>query len=109
MKLTVIIVNYNVRYFLEQCLRSLFLSGAGIDMEVYVVDNASSDRSVPFLRARFPKKQYPHLHFIVNAENMGFGYANNQALKKAAGEYVLYLNPDTLLTHPARCARLCRQ
>lgn len=98
MKLTVIIVNYNVRYFLEQCLRSLFLSGAGIDMEVYVVDNASSDRSVPFLRARFPKKQYPRLHFIVNAENMGFGYANNQALKKAAGEYVLYLNPDTLLT-----------
>lgn len=99
MKLSVIIVSYNVKYYLEQCLRSLFKSVSNeISMEVYVVDNASSDGSVEHLQHHFPQTDYPELHIIANSRNVGFGRANNQAVKKAKGEYILFLNPDTLLT-----------
>ncbi len=93
MKLSVVIVNYNVKFFLEQCLRSLFLSAEGLEMEVFVVDNQSSDGSIAYLRERFP-----HVRYIENQDNKGFSKANNQAIREATGEYVLLLNPDTLLT-----------
>ena len=98
MDLSIIIVSYNVRYFLEQCLHTIFTSEGDFSYEVYVVDNASKDESLKYLRTRFPKTSYPQLHFIENVRNVGFGRANNQALEYAKGEYILFLNPDTLLT-----------
>jgi N-acetylglucosaminyl-diphospho-decaprenol L-rhamnosyltransferase len=95
MLLTIIIVNYNVKYFLEQCLYSVeaaLRAGSLPGTEVFVVDNHSSDGSAEWLPARFPRVQ-----FIVNEENRGFGAANNQALLKAKGKYILFLNPDTIL------------
>jgi len=92
LKLSVIIVNYNVKYFLEQCLYSVEKAIAQFEAEVWVVDNASTDGSVEYLQAKFPC-----VHFIANKQNAGFAKANNQALKKANGAYVLFLNPDTLL------------
>lgn len=122
MLLSVIIVNYNVKYFLEQCLYSVEKAirrlgeegggtfppeagagpgggGRGIgregqipEAEVIVVDNHSPDSSVEYLRPKFPLVQ-----FIVNEENTGFSRANNQALEKAVGKYILFLNPDTVI------------
>lgn len=97
MKLSILIVSYNVRYYLEQCLRSVWKASAAHEVEVFIVDNASTDDSLGYLHRRFPKRDYPHLHLIQNARNVGFGCANNQALAKASGEYVLFLNPDTLI------------
>lgn len=99
MKLSVIIVSYNVKYYLEQCLLAVFAAiREEYPTEVFVVDNASADGSVEYLRARFPKEKFPNLRLIENKRNHGFGQANNQAVKLAKGEYVLYLNPDTLVT-----------
>ena len=99
MKLSIIIVSYNVKYYLEQCLRSIFKAASPeIPMEIFVVDNASHDNSPAYLGKAFPKAQYPNLHIIKNARNIGFGKANNQAVAKASGEYILFLNPDTILT-----------
>lgn len=92
MKLTIVIVNYNVKYFLEQCLLSLYRAIENVPAEVIVVDNASSDGSQEYIVERFP-----HLTYIYNNENVGFARANNQAIQNAKGEYVLLLNPDTLL------------
>ena len=92
MKLSIIIVNYNVKYFLQQCLNSVFLSINNIDAEVFVVDNNSTDNSIEYL-----KSQFPNVIFIENKENAGFSKANNQAIAKAQGEYVLLLNPDTVI------------
>lgn len=92
MKLSVIIVNYNVKYFLEQCLISVKNSGKGIDMEVFVVDNNSSDGSVEMVADKFPD-----VKLIANQENTGFSKANNQAIRLCSGEYVLLLNPDTVV------------
>ncbi len=97
MKLSVIIVSYNVKYYLEQCLHSVFRSTGKDETEVFVVDNASADNTAGHIARRFPKEQYPQLHFIANKTNEGFGRANNKALKKSKGKYVLFLNPDTLL------------
>lgn len=91
-KLSIIIVNYNVRYFLEQCLWSVQEAARGLDVEVIVVDNASSDDSLQMLRSRFPEVQ-----LIANKENTGFSKANNQGIALASGQYVLLLNPDTLI------------
>jgi N-acetylglucosaminyl-diphospho-decaprenol L-rhamnosyltransferase len=105
MLLSVIIVNYNVKYFLEQCLCSvreaLRQSGvdsreSGVNTEVLVVDNASSDGSMEYLQPRFPFVQ-----FIQNTVNVGFAKANNQALQQAKGKYILFLNPDTILPEDA--------
>lgn len=98
MLLSVIIVSYNVRYYLHQCLLSVFKAGAGIAMEVLVVDNDSQDGSVEYLRQHFPADQYPALHFIASKRNLGFGRANNMAVEQSTGKYVLFLNPDTILT-----------
>lgn len=92
MKLSVVIVNYNVKYYLEQCLRSLREATEGIPSEIFVVDNASCDESVEYLRPRFPE-----VTFLANRENLGFAKANNQAIRISQGEYVLLLNPDTLV------------
>src|SRR5882757_2674413 len=113
MILSVIIVNYNVKYFLEQCLYSVEkalqepgsrpggggfvpeaadLGAMGREAEIFVVDNHSSDGSIAYLRSKFPR-----VKFIVNEENLGFARANNQALREARGKYILFLNPDTIL------------
>jgi N-acetylglucosaminyl-diphospho-decaprenol L-rhamnosyltransferase len=97
MILSVVIVSYNVKFFLEQCLSSLKKAMAGISLpdgqtEVFIVDNASSDGSPDFLIPLFPR-----FHFIRNKENAGFAKANNQALLQCTGEFVLFLNPDTIL------------
>lgn len=96
MQLSVIIVNYNVKYFIEQALYSLERSLEGIDAEVIVVDNASKDSSVELIRSRFPK-----VKLLANKENTGFAVANNQAIEMAKGEYVLLLNPDTVVPEDA--------
>lgn len=100
MILSIIIVNYNVRYFLELCLRSAEKALEGIGSEIIVVDNNSPDDSVNYLQPRFPG-----VRFIANPENVGFGKANNQALAIARGENILFLNPDTIL--PEDFARTC--
>ena len=92
MKLSVVIVNYNVKYFLELCLYSLYRAINGVPTEIFVVDNASEDGSVEYLKVRFPE-----VIFISNKENYGFSRANNQAIELAKGEYILVLNPDTVL------------
>lgn len=92
MKLSVIIVNYNVKFFLEQCLKSVFRSGKDMDMEVIVVDNNSVDGSLEMLKTKFPQ-----VKLIANKENVGFSKANNQGIKISSGEYVLLLNPDTVV------------
>jgi len=92
MKLSVIIVNYQVRYFLELCLHSVEKAVKGLEAEIIVVDNHSGDDSLGYLRPRFPG-----VRFLANAENIGFGRANNLALEQARGEYILFLNPDTIL------------
>ncbi len=91
-RLSVIIVNYNVRHFLEQCLRSVLEACEGIEAEIRVVDNNSVDGSVEMIRDKFPE-----IKLIANTENLGFSKANNQALAISEGEYVLLLNPDTLV------------
>lgn len=92
MTLSIVIVNYNVKYFLEQCLRSVRESVKGIDAEIFVVDNASQDDSLEMLRSKFPE-----VILIANKENLGFSKANNQALRRASGKYKLLLNPDTVV------------
>ena len=102
MTLAVVIVNYNVKYFLEQCLESVLDSVLGSDdrLEVFVVDNASVDGSVEMVRERFPQ-----VHLIANTENVGFAKANNQALREILNsqfsifnfQFILLLNPDTVV------------
>lgn len=92
MILSVIIVNYRVRYFLELCLHAVARAIQGYDAEILVVDNHSADGSVAYLQPLFPR-----VKFIVNTDNLGFARANNQALAQAGGEYILFLNPDTIL------------
>ena len=92
MELSVIIVNYNVKYFLEQALLSVFKASAGLSVEVFVVDNNSVDDSVLMVREKFPE-----VSLIANSGNPGFSVANNQAIRLAKGKYVLLLNPDTVV------------
>lgn len=91
-KLSVVIVNYNVKHFIEQCLFSVLKASENIACEVFVVDNNSVDGSVTLIQEKFPQ-----VNLIVNKTNTGFSVANNQALKIAKGEYVLLLNPDTVV------------
>jgi GT2 family glycosyltransferase len=91
-KLSIVIVNYNVEYFLEQCLHSVFNAVKNIDAEVFVVDNNSVDGSCDMVRERFPDAI-----LIDNKENLGFSKANNQAIRVSTGEYALLLNPDTVV------------
>jgi len=92
MKLSIIIVNYNVRYFLEQALLSVQKATKNLPTETFVVDNNSVDDSVRMVADKFPT-----VHLIANKDNPGFSKANNQAIRLAKGEYILLLNPDTLV------------
>lgn len=108
MTLSIVIVNYNVKYFLEQCLESVYGSDltlkegkdTRLDLEVWVVDNASVDGSVEMVREKFPQ-----VRLIANNDNVGFAKANNQALREAKGDIMLLLNPDTVVEHDtlAKC------
>ena len=93
MELSVVIVNYRVKYLLEQTLRAVEQAMNGLTGEVIVVDNLSGDDSIAFSRERHPQVTY-----IENQENVGFARANNQAIMQAQGEYTLILNPDTIIT-----------
>ncbi len=92
MKLSVIIVNYNVKFFLEQCLHSVLKASKNCQVEIFVVDNNSVDGSNNLVKDKFPGIQ-----LIENKTNNGFSCANNQAIKKTSGDYILLLNPDTVV------------
>lgn len=92
MKLTVIIVNYNVKYYVEQCLNSLEKALDGIDSHIYVVDNHSKDGSVNYLSLHFK-----NIDLIDSNHNLGFARANNIAIRQSDSDYVLLLNPDTIV------------
>lgn len=92
MKLTVVIVSYNVKYYVEQCLESLQRAVRGVDVEIYVVDNHSKDDTVSYISQRFPT-----VNVIGSSHNLGFARANNLAIRKSQAEYVLLLNPDTVV------------
>ena len=92
MDLSVIIVNYNVKHFLEQCLNSVAIAMKGLEVDVYVVDNISIDGSVEMVKEKFPWVQ-----LIANKENVGFSRANNQAMRISNAKYFLLLNPDTVV------------
>jgi GT2 family glycosyltransferase/lipopolysaccharide/colanic/teichoic acid biosynthesis glycosyltransferase len=92
MDLSVIIVNYNVRQFLENSLTSVLRAMEGIQGEIIVVDNASDDGSAGMVRTKFPQ-----VRLITNATNAGFARANNIALKEASGDFILLINPDTIV------------
>ncbi len=92
MKISVIIVNYNVEHFLEQCLHSVFKAAKNVSAEIFVVDNNSVDRSLQMIHDKFPD-----VILIANKKNTGFSHANNQAMRVASGQYILLLNPDTVV------------
>jgi O-antigen biosynthesis protein len=91
-RITVVIVSYNVRSFLNHCLQSVFRACEGFCVKVIVVDNASKDDSADMVRER-----YPNVTLITNSENVGFGRANNQAFAQAEGDAILILNPDAFI------------
>ncbi|NRD20610.1 glycosyltransferase family 2 protein [Winogradskyella eckloniae] len=92
MKLSVVILNYNVRYFLEVCLKSVEVAIANIEAEIIVVDNQSTDDS-----CKMVKELFPSVKLIENNENLGFSAGNNIGVAKACGEYLCILNPDTIV------------
>ena len=91
-KISVIIVNYNVEYFLEQCLNSVRKALENVSGEVFVVDNNSIDGSVEMVAQKFPE-----VNLIANKDNKGFSKANNQAIELSSSDYILLLNPDTVV------------
>ena len=95
-KLSIVIVSYNVRSFVAQCLDSVQKASEGIEgVEVFVVDNASADDTVSHIGSH-----YPWVRLIANDDNLGFSRANNIAIRQAEGEYILLLNPDTIVAEP---------
>lgn len=92
MQLSIIILNYNVRYFLEQCVLSVQRALEGIDSEIIVIDNASSDDSCEMMKTKFPQ-----IKLIENEANLGFPKGNNIGVAQAKGEYICILNPDTVV------------
>ena len=94
-KISVVIVSYNVCQLLDECLQSVERALDGVDADIFVVDNRSTDHTVKMLR---PK--HPQVHFIANPKNVGFARANNQAIRRSDAEYVLLLNPDTVVYEP---------
>jgi len=92
MNLSIIILNYNVRYFLELCIKSVEAAICDLDAEIIVIDNNSSDDSCKMLKEKFPR-----ITVIENKENVGFSKANNQGVKQASGDYICILNPDTVI------------
>ena len=91
-KLVVVMVNWNTRELTRDCLKTVYAALDGLDGEIWMVDNASTDESVAMLRAEFPR-----VKLIVNSENVGFARANNQILREAKADYYLLLNTDTIV------------
>ena len=100
--LSIIIVNYNVKYYLEHCLRSVLIACHGIKSEIIVIDNASTDGSKDLIPSLFPEIKYE-----CQSENLGFSKANNLGIEISRGDYVLLLNPDTVV--PEDCFTTCVQ
>ena len=96
MQVSIIIVNYNTKDFLKNCLDSIYKHTTDIKYEIIVSDNGSTDGSLEMLSADYPK-----VRVVVNGKNLGFGAANNRALDVAKGKYIFYLNSDTLLLNNA--------
>ncbi len=96
MDVSIIIVSWNTKEILRNCLRSVYEQAGPISFEVFVVDNASSDGS-----AQMVENEFPQVCLIRNAENRGFAAANNQAMARAMGRYILLLNPDTIVLNGA--------
>jgi N-acetylglucosaminyl-diphospho-decaprenol L-rhamnosyltransferase len=94
--LSIIIVSWNTRKLLENCLDSVLANPPTAPLEIWVVDNASTDDSPRMVREKFPQ-----VHLLENRENVGFACANNQAIQRCSGEYILLLNPDTLVASGA--------
>ena len=94
-KISVIIVSYNVCQLLDECLQSVERALDGVEGDIFVVDNRSTDQTVETLR---PK--HPQVNFIANPTNVGFARANNQAIRRSDAEYVLLLNPATVVYEP---------
>lgn len=94
--LSIVIVNYNAGHYLENCLRSVYAETKQIPFDIWVVDNNSKDASVSMIRRNFPL-----VNLIENKENTGFTRANNDAIRECTGDYVLLLNPDTLVLENA--------
>lgn len=90
MDLSIIIVSWNVKEHLKKCLESIFKNQGNLNVEVIVIDNASSDGTSEMVKAVFPQ-----VKLITNDKNLGFAAANNQGIRAAKGEYILFLNPDT--------------
>ena len=90
--LSIVIVNWNVKDFLRDCINSIIENAFGFNYEIIVADNASSDGSVEYIKSHFPK-----VVLIQNNQNLGFAKANNQCFKIAKGEYIFILNPDTIV------------
>ena len=100
LQLSIIIVNYNVKYFLEQCLCSVRKACTQVDAEIFVIDNHSSDGSRKWLEPKFPE-----VKFRWKTSNDGFGKASNSVLKEAKGDHILFLNPDTIVAED--CFKKC--
>src|ERR1700752_2956308 len=100
MQLSIIIINYNSKLLLEQCIASVQKAAIMIDHEIIIVDNNSTDGSKEYLPANFPG-----IKFISNNDNPGFAKACNQGFKISSGKYILFLNPDTIL--PETCLSEC--
>lgn len=90
--LSVVIVSYNVWHFLDQTIKSVYRAAEGLQVEIIVIDNASSDHTAEQMNSH-----HPDVHFVANTQNMGFSKANNQGIGIAQGEYILLLNPDTIV------------
>jgi len=94
--ISVIIVSWNVREYLDNCLASVVKACKGLNSEIIVVDNASQDKTTEMLKDKFPR-----IKIIANKKNLGFGRANNQGSRIAKGKYLLFLNPDTIVDRKA--------
>ena len=92
MDLSIIIVNYNVKEFLQNLIHSIEKASSNLTKEIFIIDNASDDGSVDFIKEKFPQ-----IKLFANQKNLGFGKANNIGLKEATGKYILLINPDTIV------------
>ncbi len=96
MEISIVVVNWNTKEYLEQCLTSVYANRPKIECDVWVVDNASTDGSVQMV-----KEHFPQVHLIENEKNVGFARANNHAIRKSTGRYIWLLNSDTEVKHHA--------